>query len=406
MTLLIATLRDLLLLAEVILLLPAIYLVLLSVAALRMQQRREPRARQELDAHATTRFALLVPAHDEAAVIGGVLESIAAVDYPAELYSVIVIADNCVDKTAALARAAGATVYERFDDTQRAKGYALRWMIEQLLDSGAPIDAFVVVDADSRLTPNFLRRMDATLAAGADVAQAQYRVLNSADGWTAGLRAVAFALFNHLRPLGRAYFGWSAGLKGNGMCFRREVFTRLGWESYSLAEDAEYHLRLIEAGIHVVYVPDAIVFAEMPTTLRQARSQQDRWEQGRLELARGHFGALLRGFARDRDFARLDAAMEVLLPPLSLVAGLNVLCVVLAVLLGWSVTLVLAVVLIMALVLHVVVGASLAQLSWRIYLSLLAAPFYILWKCWVYVLALVSRGNKLWVRTQRAGSLP
>ena len=416
MWLFIELLRVVLLIGELLLVAPLLYLVVLSVAALATRWRAASSRRSGTisrvtaadDAGRLPRFAILIPAHDEAPVIEAALASIAGVDYPPELFTPIVIADNCTDKTATLARDAGAVVYERSDNEHQAKGFALRWMIERLLAENAAYDAYIIVDADSQISPNFLHCMAESLAAGAQVAQGQYRVHNGDDGWTAGLRAVAFALFNHLRPLGRSYLGWSAGLKGNGMCFRREVFAQVGWESYSLAEDAEYHLRLIDAGIHVAYVPEAIVSTEMPTSLRQAQSQQTRWERGRIDLVRACLGLLVRGFMRDRDLARLDVAMEIILPPLSLVAGLTSLYVVFAAMLAWWPGIILASVLSVALGTHIVIGAGLAHLSRRAYFSLLRAPLFIAWKCWIYLAAVggavLRHGDKPWVRTERVAS--
>ena len=395
--------RILLVTAEAVILAPLLYLALLSLGALLEARRRALARGRPRSPSATPTFALLIPAHDEAAVIAGALASVAALDYPADLRAVYVVADNCGDQTATIARDAGATVYERFDDHQRAKGYALRWLLERLRDERLTYDAYVIVDADSRLSPNFLRVMAASLAAGERAIQARYRVHNEDGAWTAGLRAVAFALFNHLRPLGRARFGWSAGLKGNGMCFSRAIIERHGWEAHSLAEDAEFHIHLLRAGVHVAYVPEAEVAAEMPVSLEQARSQQARWERGRLELARVAAGELLPGLPRSRDLARLDALLEIVTPPLSLLVGLTVISALCAALLRSPVALALAGVMVLALALHVVVGAALARLSPRAYLSLLRAPLYIAWKCWVYTVALVGRGTTGWVRTERIG---
>jgi cellulose synthase/poly-beta-1,6-N-acetylglucosamine synthase-like glycosyltransferase len=395
--------RILLVTAEAVILAPLLYLALLSLGAL-LEARRRAVARGRAHSPATTpTFALLIPAHDEAAVIAGALASAAALDYPPDLRVVYVVADNCGDQTAAIAREAGATVYERRDDHLRAKGYALRWLLERLRDDHRVYDAYVIVDADSRLSPNFLRVMAASLANGERVVQARYRVHNEDGAWTAGLRAVAFALFNHLRPLGRARFGWSAGLKGNGMCFSRAVIERHGWEAHSLAEDAEFHIHLLRAGVHVAYAPEAEVAAEMPVSLEQARTQQARWERGRLELARIAARELLPGFLRGRDLARLDALMEIVTPPLSMLVGLTLVSALCAGLLRSPVALALSGVMVLALGLHVVVGATLARLSPRAYLSLLRAPLYIAWKCWVYTVALVGRGTNGWVRTQRIG---
>lgn len=405
MSVLVEALHLLLLGIELALAVPLAYLVLLSVAALVADWRlRRRRPGNKTSSSGLPHIAILIPAHNEEAGIAAVVESTAALEYPQDRYATIVVADNCADDTASKARSAGADVYERSSTFERAKGYALRWLLEQLESEGRRFDAYFIVDADSRLSPNTLSAMAAALERGALVAQAQYRVLNSNDAWTAGIRAVAIALFNHLRPLGRTCFGWSAGLKGNGMCFSRVVFERFGWGSYSLAEDAEYHIQLIDAGISVTYVPEAIVSAEMPVTLGQARTQQARWERGRIELARAYAGKLITGFLRTGQSARLDVAMEIALPPLSLVVGAVLGCVVAAALLRWEPGLWFALGLCVALVLHVVVGAALARLSARAYLSLLRAPLYIAWKCWVYIAALMGRGRGPWVRTQRVGA--
>jgi cellulose synthase/poly-beta-1,6-N-acetylglucosamine synthase-like glycosyltransferase len=403
--------RSSVLLVEVILAVPVAYLIVLSLAALAAHRAARkastlPEAAPSPSASAVPlpHFAILIPAHDEADGIAQAVQSALAVAYPAERRSVIVVADNCTDGTAALARAAGARVYERSSEQQRAKGYALGWLLQQLAEEGASFDAYVIVDADSQLSANFLSHMANALAQGAAVAQAQYRVLNDEQSWTAGLRAVAFALFNHLRPLGRSRLGWSAGLKGNGMCFSAAVLERFGWDAHSLAEDAEFHLRLLDAGIHVVYVPEARVAAEMPVTLQQARTQQARWEGGRLALARERLGPLLRGYLRDGDAARLDAAMELLLPPLSLVLGLILCCLPLALLLHATGEVLLALALLAALALHVAAGSRLAELPGRAYLALLGVPLYIWWKCWVYIRALVGRRGGAWIRTQRTSA--
>lgn len=398
---------------ELALALPLLYLAVLSVAALvprRWAGQPAPAARggnAAAEASAAPRFALLIPAHDEARVIGELLTSIALLDYPVALRDVYLIADNCTDATADITREAGVPglwVRERQDDSRRGKGYALRWFLEELEREGHIYEAYVVVDADSQLSANFLREMAAGLASGADVTQGQYRVQNAVGAWTASLRAIAFALMNHLRPLGRSTLGWSAGLKGNGMCFSRAVIQRFGWGSYTLAEDAEYHLTLVNAGVRVRYVPAAVVTSAMPTSLAQARSQQQRWERGRLVLARSHAAPLVRGAIEHRDLARLDAIVEVCLPPISLLAGLLAAVAIGAVALWWAPGMIGAGLLILAFALHVVAGMALARLAPRAYLALACAPWYVLWKIGIYVAAAVRRGSDRWVRTSRVAA--
>jgi cellulose synthase/poly-beta-1,6-N-acetylglucosamine synthase-like glycosyltransferase len=407
--------RALLLGAEGALAVPLLYLLLLSIAALlagrRTGRNAPPDAPRLLASSPTTpaapwrpRFALLIPAQDEEQVIGSLLCSIAALDYPAALRDAYVVADNCSDETAEIARQAGVAgvqVCERRDDRRRGKGYALQWLLEDLERAGQRYDGYVVVDADSQLSANFLSAMAAGLALGIDAQQGQYRVQNATSAWTAGLRAIAFALINHLRPLGRSALGWSVGLKGNGMCFSRKLIERFGWTSYSLAEDAEFHLALVSAGIRVAYTPESVVTSAMPTSLRQARSQQHRWERGRLALARSHAAALLRGAWRHHDLARLDAIAEVCLPPISVLVGLLVVVVSGAVALHWGPGLLAAGGLMAVFALHGMAGMGLARLSWRAYGSLLYAPWYVLWKIGIYCHATWARGTGAWVRTSR-----
>jgi cellulose synthase/poly-beta-1,6-N-acetylglucosamine synthase-like glycosyltransferase len=382
---------------EALLLVPLGYVAILSLAAIVVALRPARRITEP----PTTRFVILVPAHNEAAVIAKLLASLRTLDYPAQLFTPLIIADNCTDATAAIVRAAGVRVLERTSETERAKGYALRYALEQLAAAGESYDAYVIVDADTVFAPAFLREMDAALRKSALVAQGQYHVLNAGEGWAAGLRAVAFALINHVRPLGRSLFGLSAGLKGNGMVFSRAVIERFGWAAYGLTEDAEYHVTLIKAGIRVAYVPRAVVAAEMPASIRQSGSQQERWERGRIELARAHGLGMLGSFLRTGDLARLDVAVESLTPPLSLLAAEVIFALVGSVLLQWELGLWVALGLLTALALHVAVGIILGRLPLRVVTSLLAAPFYIVWKSVLFVGALVARGAGGWIRTPR-----
>jgi 1,2-diacylglycerol 3-beta-glucosyltransferase len=381
---------------EIMLALPIFYLLILSAAALAQRPQSHLSASEP-----TTRFALLIPAHNEEAVLDTLLASLRALDYPPALIATYVVADNCDDATAAIARRAGVAVYERQDASAPGKGQALRWLLQQLEAAGDHYDAYVFIDADVQVSPNFLQVMDARLQAGQAIIQSQYRVQNSQEAWTAGLRAVAFALFNHLRPLGRTTLGWSCGLKGTGMCFSRAVIQQFGWDAFSLTEDAEQHIALVKAGWRVAYAPAAIVWSAMPTSLRQAQSQQMRWERGRLELTRRQVPALLRGALRARDASLLDAAMEIMVPPLSALVGLIACCCMGALLVPSPVNMALALFLVGGLSVHVLIGLRLASLPRAAYRSLLFAPAFIFWKLWVYLVALVSPGQRRWVRTAR-----
>lgn len=350
------------------------------------------------------RFAVLVPAHNEASVIARLLTNLSQLDYPPESVDICVVADNCDDATASIARSLGARVYERFDESERAKGFALRWLIQQLEDQGRTYDAFVVVDADSVLAPNFLRCMNARLENGAQAIQAYYSVLNLDRSAIAGLRYAALSAVHYLRPLGRSYFGLSAGLKGNGMCFSAAVIQQFAWRWFSLAEDVEFHLALVEHGISVQFAPETWVKADMPVTLGQAASQNARWERGRLQLIRQHVPRLLWLGMRRRSWVQVDAAAEQLIPPLSVPFALSAVVVGGAWVVGNPVLTVIAASCLVGYVLYLLAALVLVRAPLRIYFTLGVAPAYVVWKVGLYARSLVSSGETAWIRTERTAT--
>ncbi|GAB4214576.1 MAG: glycosyltransferase family 2 protein [Roseiflexaceae bacterium] len=370
------------------------YLLLLTAAAA-LAPRHTPARSTRPD----RRFVILIPAHNEERLLPSLLASLARLDYPRELYQVHVVADNCADRTAELARAAGATAHERHDTEQIGKGYALRWLIGRVQAAGWPYDAAVILDADTVVAPNLLTVMDARLARGERAIQCYYAVREPERSWGAALRAVALAALHYLRPLGRMVLGGSAGLKGNGMVFAADLTRRYEWPA-SLTEDIEYHMALILGGERVTFAPDAVIWAEMPGTLAAASTQNARWERGRLEMVRRYVPRLLRAALERRSFLLFDAAIEQLIPPFSLIAAAALVALALAPLAG-STALVLALLLIISLALYILTGLLLAGAPRRIYQALLYAPVFLVWKLWLYVRVALGRDRSGWVRTAR-----
>jgi 1,2-diacylglycerol 3-beta-glucosyltransferase len=381
------------------LLLMTAYLVVLALAAL------VARARRPLRESGRRRFAILIPAHNEAVLIGRVLENVRGLDYQSALADVYVVADNCSDQTAVLARARGARVYERYNRTEQGKGFALHWLLEQVQAEGRDHDAYVVLDADSVVAPNFLRCMDARLEAGSQVVQAYYSVLNAQESPVAALRSVALAALHYLRPLGRAAFGLSCGLKGTGMCFAAPVLEQFTWRWYTLAEDVEFHLALVQEGIRVDFAPETSVLAEMPTTFDQASSQNARWERGRLQLLRHRVPGLFRSALAERSPLRLDAAVEQFIPPLSVPFALGGCCLLVSLALGAALPATLAALSLIGQVAYLLAGLVLVRAPLRIYLALGYAPLYVVWKLSIYARALLSTRTAHWVRTARTGEV-
>jgi 1,2-diacylglycerol 3-beta-glucosyltransferase len=267
-----------------------------------------------------TFFHIVVPAHDEAAGIAQTVASLLAIDYPRDLFEVVVVADNCKDDTAARAKVAGARVLERFDDQRRGKGYALAHAFEDAIVDGKA-DAVVVVDADTVVSPNLLSAFDARLQAGASAVQADYAVRNPDEGWRTCLMAIAFGMFHVVRSAGRESLGLSCGLRGNGMCFTTDLLEQVPHDAFSVVEDLEYGIRLGERGHRVHYAGEAHVYGEMVSSEKASRSQRERWEGGRLQMAKQHALPLLRRAIRERNPMLADLAIDVLVPPLSVLVA-------------------------------------------------------------------------------------
>lgn len=353
------------------------------------------------------RFAVLVPAHDEESGIEKTVRSLMRIYYPGDCFDVIVIADNCTDRTAEIARAAGAEVFQRDENEMRGKGYALRWCLEKLLKSGREYDAFVIIDADSVASANFLTVMNYYLADGAECIQASDMVVPQPGVWSPEMTRVAFILHNYVRPLGRKAIGCGAGLNGNGMCFSSGLLKENPWNSFSRAEDLEHFLQLSLEGIRVVFAPEATVHAVMPSEAGNAGSQRKRWEMGRFPLIRKYTMPMLGQGLRRRSLLILDALVELLTPAFVnmfavTVAAfcLNALLVLLGV--AWldGPTILWGVLVLLDLC-HVVGGLKAAHADRGAYMALANLPRYAWWKLKLYAKTALNGDDRNWVRTAR-----
>lgn len=361
------------------------------------------------------RYVILVPAHDEALTLPATIETVKALkvssitDIPTPL--VVVVADNCTDDTAEIARKAGVIVYERHNTELRGKGHALQFAIEKLMQeySYDQFNALVIFDADTVPDKNFLDEATKALRSGAVVIQGRYDVLKQQASWRTHLLYVALVLYNHIRPLGRASLKLSDGLRGNGMVFQRKILEQLPWQAFSLVEDIEYTNRLAMAGLKVTYVPEAQVYGQAATTSKQATSQRMRWEGGRWQQARQDVPPLLKRTISKKDWVAFDRAFDLLIPPLALLAigllsltGLSALLWLLTrskklyvMLWAWVSSL-------FGLAVFVFGGLAVARVPLKSYLALLFAPFYIVWKLQIYVRMFLGRTPQQWVRTVRS----
>ena len=251
------------------------------------------------------------------------MESLRAQSYPAALYDIYVIPNNCTDDTEGAARAAGAQIFRCFEPV-RCKGDALHEAVSWLLPRG--YDAFCVFDADNLVHQDFLSHMNDAFCAGARVAKARMRVKNPGDSWVAGCYGLYFALFDVFFNRPRAALGLSAKLVGTGFAVHREVLLRQGgWNTETIAEDAEFAAQCACRGERVWWVSEALTFDEAPASFRVSLTQRLRWCSGIQCVAREKLGGLVRALGR-ADEPRVIDMMFFLCAPfvqvLSLVPGL------------------------------------------------------------------------------------
>lgn len=401
----------LLMIAEILLALPILYLCMLSAAAMYSERKRKvAQTRNPIAPSAShTDFAILVPAHNEETVIGTILASLTGLNYPTDCFAVYVVADNCSDRTAELVREHSREhqrvhVYERVDPVKRGKGYALNWMLQRLAEDNLHYDACIILDADSIVEPDFLLSMNRELARGGQALQACNTVLNVTDSPGTALRWLALTLVNHVRSLGRTSLGGSSTLNGNGMCLSHALLARYPWQAFGQAEDYQYYLMIVEQGERVAYVPDAVVRSQMPATFAQMRTQDIRWESSSGSQSTWHAVALLlKAGLKQRDFVRIEAVAELLTPPLSLLVSWCMLTFVFSLVLLTGSGLLVSTLLVGGLLFYIGTAFYLLRPTQAVYTALLHAPGFVLWKLWVYfVLKRSKKHVGEWVRTSRA----
>jgi len=365
-------------------------LLVLTIAALWPKVAVE----KELAGSNVDLLTVLIPAHNEEALIGRAIQSVLqSADLAAT--KVLVVAHNCTDSTAAKAKAAGASVLLLDDPTRSGKGCALSEGFGAALAGDS--QAVLVMDADSLMDANLLADVRRQLQAGALALQCRYEVNNSEDSARTKLMSLAFFGMNVIRPRGRARLGFSAGIVGNGFVIHRDVLTLVPYGSHSIVEDVEYHLALLRAGIRVRFIDTAGVRGEMPATGKSSRAQRARWEGGRIHIMERWAPKLLVNLLRGRlslleplfDLLALPMASEVIL--LLIMACLPFLWIRVYVLVGFAV-----------LIFHVtavaIEGPGLSE-SMK---ALSTVPAYILWKLWIFPeIWRTSRADAKWVRTDR-----
>lgn len=345
--------------------------------------------------------AVLIPAHNEASGIQqtllAVLQDLASAD------RLIVVADNCEDDTAIVARTTGAIVVERQDSQLRGKGYALDFGLRYL--AADPPEVVVMMDADCTLQPGTINQIVDLAASSHRPVQAIY-LLNPPAQVTAksAVSSLAFLVKNQVRPLGLKRLGLPCLLTGTGMAFPWELLKQVSLASSNIVEDMQLGLDLAVASHAPILCPTARVMGTLPQQQQAAVSQRTRWEHGHLQTLLHQVPRLLMAAIQQRRLELLALAADLCVPPLSLLVMLWVVSAVsagtaVAAGISWGPGLLLA--LEGFLIFSAIVGAWLkfgrAELPLH---TLLTIPLYVLWKVPIYLAFLIRPQNK-WVRTER-----
>ena len=258
------------------------------------------------------KFMAIIPAHNEEAVIGNLVESLRNQEYPKELYDIYVIADNCTDNTAKIAKEAGAIVYERFDSEKKTKGYALQWFLAQKIKENADYDALFVFDSDNIVDKNFIKAMNKKLCQGEDVVQGYRDIKNPSDSWVTAGYAIFYWTMHRFYHLARYNLGLSPLLNGTGFMVKFDVIKPDGWDTETLTEDIEFSLKRIIKGRKLGWATEAIVYDEQPVGFRQSWIQRTRWSVGHIQCIEKYTKELAVAVKEHKTLMNFDGLLYIL----------------------------------------------------------------------------------------------
>lgn len=271
---------------------------------------KTPKVFQETKKHP---YAVLISARNESAVIGQLIESIKHQKYPQELVHVFVVADNCTDNTADVARAAGATVYERFNKEEVGKGYALDYLLKLIAeDFGDTFDGYFVFDADNILDENYITEMNKVFCGGYRIITSYRNSKNYGDSWISAGYGLWFLREAKYINNPRMMLGTSCAVSGTGFLVAKEVFEENGgWKHHLLTEDIEFTTDSIAHGETIGYCNSAIIYDEQPTDFKTSWNQRLRWSKGFYQVFFHYGRKLCSNIVKKRNFASYDMFMTI-----------------------------------------------------------------------------------------------
>lgn len=260
------------------------------------------------------RYAVLVAARNEETVILDLIESVRHQNYPKELVDIVVIADNCTDATAKLARRAGAIVFERFNLAKVGKGYALDYAFKQLKKNypNRQYDAFFVFDADNLLDKNYIREMNQVFDQGYEVITSYRNSKNYDTNWISAGYSLWFLRESKYLNNARMLLNTSCAISGTGFLVSNRIIEKnKGWKHHLLTEDIEFSVDSVIQGVKIGYCNSAMIYDEQPYTMEQSWKQRLRWSKGFYQVFGNYGKQLLGGVVKRHDFACYDMFMTI-----------------------------------------------------------------------------------------------
>lgn len=281
------------------------------------------------------RFAVLISARNEESVIANLIRNIREQNYPEELVTVFVVADNCTDNTAAVARDAGAVVYERFNRREVGKGYALDFLLARISEDYEKdaFDGYFIFDADNLLDENYIAEMNKTFSQGYKIITSYRNSKNYDANWISAGYSLWFLRESQFLNNSRMLLGTSCAVSGTGFLVSREIIEKNGgWKFFLLTEDIEFTVHSIMSGERIAFCKKAILYDEQPTDFKQSWLQRLRWAKGFLQVFGKYGGELTKSVFKKRNFSCYDILM-IILPALYL-TSFTVVCNITAIIAG------------------------------------------------------------------------
>lgn len=256
------------------------------------------------------RYAVLICARNEEAVIADLLASINNQTYPKEYYRTFVMADNCSDRTAEIARENGAIVYTRHNELQVGKGYALEKLLSDIeQDFGDTFERYMVFDADNILKEDYIEQMNISYCQGNRIIAGYINSKNYDSNWISAGYSLFLLKKNRYLNNARYLLGLSCAINGTGFLFDRELIGN--WNYHTLTEDIELSVDQACRHNRIAYCEKAVLYDEQPTSFRQSFYQRVRWAKGYLQVIRKYSFRLLKGII-DGDFCCYDMLNTIL----------------------------------------------------------------------------------------------